>query len=212
MPLISISRDDDNLARLFLCVQAVMCEPSDENSIQSWLALGSAGPSKLRSEMVANRLRYAHDRGVPAGLVFLNYLRLTIHCPEHGSIRKAQFLSSKCLSVDKTKRAMPFVTTVKALRECWSEFQPVAHFWASLYLLEHSDGLKPRNDSDAREFAKVLITSSDYLLHLAEEAKLHYPDPWKVADPRLLNLPPNPLLGPPTDWELKILEEEYKKR
>src|SRR5258708_5059773 len=144
MPLISISRADRNLAQLFLCVQGIMCEPKDPQSVGTWIALASAGLSRLRSEVISNRLHYAHDRGIPTGLVFINYLRLKIHCPEHGSIRKAQFLTSKCLSVDK--RIMPFVTTPEALRRCWSEFQPAAHFWASHYLLTFSENMKTRTE------------------------------------------------------------------
>ena len=112
----------------------------------SWVSFASAGVSDFMRAAVRTRLKEAFEAGgTAAALVFLNYLRLKIHHPKHGSIRKAQWLTAAALAADQVRTA----ASLKPVQRSWARFRPVAHFWASFHLLRGSGEVRFETEEQA---------------------------------------------------------------
>lgn len=204
MPDIPLDREKEHLGVIFCCIQSLMCDPRDVASMFSWVSFASAGVSDFMRAAVRTRLKEAFEAGgTAAALVFLNYLRLKIHHPKHGSIRKAQWLTAAALAADQVRTA----ASLKPVQRSWARFRPVAHFWASFHLLRGSGEVRFETEEQALDWMILFMRGSDYLLWRAGIARLKFSDPWRLPGAQTPSAGLEELLHPMNSWELDVLAD-----
>ncbi len=94
-----------------------------------WKGLGEPGRSSVRDDAASQ-----FAKGRVAGRVLLLALRCGVHRPEHRSVSKAIFLIAELAKEARTRYEVP-MSESKVL-SYWRDFLSVAHFYASLLLVE----------------------------------------------------------------------------
>jgi hypothetical protein len=204
--------DDSDASLLRLQLVGYMHFPSDESMRDALIVAAKARAAQQESSRlwrIVSELipREAQQGGIIAGETLIALLQLRASNIEP-SLGKAQYLVNSGIQRQKRARDGRLPSSDRSLRNAWSEFKRVSHFWAALQLSREVKMRECDLAEHPQNFLSLAVALFDTTANLTRDQPLLDADTWLPA-PGILPLQVS--ISPLADQQIESLKT-YKPR